>query len=415
MTAATTTGWAETIRRQFPILARQVNDKPLTYLDNAATTQKPLRVADRIHRFYTQEYATIHRGVYRLSHEATQICESARVETARWVGAASPDEIIFTKGATEAINLVAGSLARQSAISRTEIVVTELEHHANFVPWQIFCRERGLQLKVAPVLDNGDLDLPQLKSMIGNQTLLVAVAHASNAIGTIHPVRQIAGWAREAGALSLVDGAQAVPHLAVSVNDIGCDFYCFSAHKVFGPTGLGVLYGRRVILDAMPPYQLGGEMVSTVSAGDTRFAGLPHKFEAGTPPIAQIVGWGETLRFLSDLDRGRAEAHEEFLRRKLEEGLSRFGGLRILGAPARKVSLASFIIEGAHPHDIASILDEEGVAVRAGHHCAQPAMARFKVPATTRASLSFYNTEADLDRFFAALDRVYHVLQLESR
>lgn len=405
--------WAKSTRSDFAIFSRPFAGKPLIYLDNAATTQKPTRMADRMHRFYTEEYATIHRGVYRLSHQATQICESARAQTARWIGAAQPEEIIFVRGATEAINLVSNGLSRMPANGRNEIIVTELEHHANFVPWQEFCRTQNYRFRVAPVLDSGDLDLPRLKELITAQTLLVAVAHASNAIGTVHPVKQIAVWAHEKGALCLVDGAQAVPHLSVRVDDLDCDFYCFSAHKVFGPSGLGILYGKKKLLDALPPYQFGGEMVNAVTLVETKYAETPAKFEAGTPAIAEIVGWGETLAFLQDLDRDQAARQEELLLHQLTEGLKKFQGLRILGAPKRKVSLASFVIDGAHPHDIAGILDEEGVAVRAGHHCAQPAMARFKVPATTRASLAFYNTEGDLDHFFTALGRVYAILRLK--
>jgi cysteine desulfurase/selenocysteine lyase len=386
------------IRRDFPALGRRVHGRPLVYLDNAATTQKPQSVIDRLVRYYSEENANIHRGVHLLSVEATNAYDAAREQVQRFLNAAEAREIVFVRGATEAINLVAATYGRAHVGAGDEVVISEMEHHSNIVPWQILCEEKRARLRVIPITDAGELRLDEFERLIGPRTRLVAVAHVSNALGTINPVEDVVRLAHDRQIPVLIDGAQAAAHMPVDVRAIGCDFYVFSGHKVFGPTGIGVLYGRAALLEAMPPYQGGGDMIRSVSFDGTRYNDLPYKFEAGTPHIAGVVGLASAIEYLTSIGAGRVAAHEHDLLVYGTARLSEVAGLRLTGTAPRKAGILSFVIDGIHPHDLGTILDRNGVAIRAGHHCSQPLMARLGVPATARASLALYNTREEIDK-----------------
>ena len=397
-----------TVRGDFPILGRRIHGRPLVYLDNAATTQKPRVVLDRLARYYAEENANI-RGVHTLSERATDACRSARETVRRFLNAAASREIIFVRGTTEAINLVAQTYGRTHVGPGDEIVISEMEHHSNIVPWQILCDEQGARLRVIPITDSGELRIDAYDELLGDRTRIVAVAHVSNALGTINPIAEIVRRAHARGIPVLVDGAQAVAHMPVDVQALGCDFYAFSGHKVFGPTGIGVLYGRERWLDVMPPYQGGGGTISSVTFERTRYADLPDKFEAGTPHVAGTVGLATALDYLTALGFDRVEAHEHDLLAYATDALSQLAGLRLTGTAHQKAGILAFLIDGVHPHDIGTIVDREGVAIRTGHHCAQPVMERFCVPATARASFAMYNTREDVDALIHALERVHAV------
>jgi cysteine desulfurase/selenocysteine lyase len=400
---------AERARADFPILAQQVRGKPLVFLDSAASAQKPRRVIDAISRFYATDYANIHRGVYQLSERATAQFEAVREKVRRFLNAAEAREVVFVRGTSEAINLVAQSYGRQRVGPGDEVLITAMEHHSNIVPWQILCQEKRAELKVAPIDDRGQLMLGEFEKLLSPRTRIAAVTHVSNALGTVNPVREIVAIARARGVPVLVDGAQAVPHGRVDVRDLDCDFYAFSGHKVFGPSGIGALYGRAELLEAMPPYQGGGEMILSVSFEKTRYKEIPHKFEAGTPHIAGAVGLGAALDYVMELDLGAVAEHERGLLDYATEELSKIPGLRFIGEAEERISVVSFVLDGVHPHDVGTILDQEGIAVRTGHHCAQPVMERFGVPATVRASLALYNNKADVDALVRGLHEVREV------
>ncbi len=395
----------EAVRRDFPALDQLVHGKPLRYLDSAATAQKPRVVVEAEERYYLRDCANVHRGVHALAERSTKAYEEARGKVARALNA-DPRECVFVRGTTEAINLVAQSFARPRLREGDEVLVTALEHHANIVPWQLVCEQTGARLRVVPVDDRGELLLDELERLLGPRTKVLAVGHASNALGTINPIERMVEAARAHGVPVVVDGAQGVPHGRVDVKALGCDFYAFSGHKAFGPTGVGVLWGKAAHLEAMPPYQGGGDMIRTVTFERSTWAPIPVKFEAGTPNIAGVIGLGAALDYLSGLDRDAAAAWEQDLLARATGALEELEGLRIIGQAREKVSVVSFVLEGAHPHDVATILDHEGVAIRAGHHCAQPLMARFNVPATCRASFAFYNTPEEVDALVAGLRRV---------
>jgi cysteine desulfurase / selenocysteine lyase len=399
------------IREDFPILGRQIHGKPLVYLDNAATTQKPNAVIDRITHYYTHENSNVHRGVHHLSEVATAAYEGARGTVKRFINAGSEKEIVFVRGTTEGINLVASSFGRTNVNAGDEILISAIEHHSNIVPWQMLCQERGATLRIIPVNDAGELLMDQVRAMLNERTRLLAVGHASNALGTINPIREIIELAHANGTTVLIDGAQGVPHLEVDVQDLDCDFYTFSSHKVYGPTGIGVLYGKEALLEAMPPYQGGGDMILTVSFEKTTYNALPYKFEAGTPDIAGVVGLAAALDYVSALGLPSIAAHEHDLLLYATEQLEEIEGLRIIGTARHKASVVSFVLEGVHPHDIGTILDQEGIAVRTGHHCAQPVMTRFKVPATGRASFGLYNTRDEVDALVLGLEKVIEVFR----
>ncbi|MCY3760764.1 MAG: cysteine desulfurase [Gemmatimonadetes bacterium] len=400
----------EAVRRDFPILARRVRHKPLVYLDNAATAQKPRSVIAAVSRYYEEENANIHRGVHRLSQEATFAYERARGRIAQFLNAESSEEIVFVRGTTEGINLVASSFGRTRIEAGDEVLVTHMEHHSNIVPWQIACRERQATLKVAPIDDAGRLDMDAFEDLLSERTRLVAVAHASNVLGTINPVAEIARLAHGRGAVLLVDGAQGAPHLPVDVRALDCDFYLFSGHKLCGPTGIGVLYGRRALLESMPPWEGGGSMIESVSFEKTTFADPPTRFEAGTPNIAGAIGLEAAVDYVNDVGPERIDQYEQGLLAYATEKLTEVEGLRIFGTSDEKVAVISFELEGVHPHDTGTILDLEGVAIRTGHHCAQPLMSHFGVPAMARASLAFYNTREEVDVLAGALASVRSVL-----
>jgi len=391
------------IRADFPALRQSVHDKPLVYLDNAATTQKPQVVIDRLVRYYIEENANIHRGVHALSVAATDAYDAARERVQRFINAADAREIVFVRGATEAINLVAATYGRAHIGPGDEVVISEMEHHSNIVPWQMLCEEKGARLRVIPITDAGELDLDEYARLLGPGTKLVATTHISNALGTINPVEQIVRLAHDRGIPVLIDGAQAVAHMAVDVQAIGCDFYVFSGHKMFGPTGIGVLYGRASLLDAMPPYQGGGDMIRSVTFERTLYADVPQKFEAGTPNIAGVVGLDAAIAYLTDLDLNRVAAYEHELLAYGTKALSSIDGLRLTGTARRKAAILAFVIHGIHPHDLGTILDRDGIAIRTGHHCCQPLMARLGVAATARASLAFYNTPEEVDALVASI------------
>ncbi len=394
------------LRRDFPALHQTVHGKPLVYLDNAATSQTPLAVIDALRKFYLEDCANVHRGVHELSQRATDDYEGARTAVQKFIGAAEPEEIIYTRGTTDALNLVAHSYGRTHVQAGDEVMISTLEHHSNIVPWQILCDERGATLRVIPINDAGELLMDEYAGLLSDRTRIVAVNHVSNALGTVNPVRRIIAMAHERGIPVLLDGAQAVPHMKVDVQELDCDFYAFSGHKMFGPTGIGILYGKRALLEKMPPYQGGGDMIKSVTFEKTTYNDLPYKFEAGTPNIADAIGLGAAIDYLNQIGMERIAGYEKHLLDYATETVSAIDGIRLIGTAREKASVLSFIADGVHPHDIGTILDREGVAVRAGHHCAQPVMDRFGVSATTRASLAFYNTEEEVDALVAAVRKV---------
>jgi cysteine desulfurase/selenocysteine lyase len=405
-----TTFSPEAIREQFPILTRTVHGKPLIYFDNAATTQKPRAVIDALVHYYENTNANIHRGVHTLSQEATDEHEMARQKIADFMGAAHAHEIIFTRGATESINLVAATWARSQLHEGDEIIISALEHHSNIVPWQILRDEKNLTLRVIPIDDNGELIFDEYRKLLNEKTRLVAVGHVSNALGTINPVREIIQLAHAAGAKVLLDGAQAAPHLAINVRDLDCDFYAFSGHKIYGPTGIGVMYGKTDLLEAMPPYQGGGEMINSVTFEKSTWNVLPFKFEAGTPHIAGAIGLGAAIDFVNQIGLDKIAAHEHQLLETATAQLQHLPGLRVIGNAADKAAVLSFVVKDQHPNDIGMLLDTQGIAVRTGHHCAQPVMDRYDIPATTRASFALYNTQDEITQFAAALRKVLLML-----
>ena len=397
------------LRADFPILRTLVRGKPLVYLDNAATSQKPRSVVERLERYYAAENANVHRGVYYLSERATAAYEGVRAQVRAFINARETREMIFVRGTTEGINLVASSWGRHNLGSGDEVLISAMEHHSNIVPWQLICEERGATLRVIPMNRRGELLLDEYTRLLGDRTRIVAIAHVSNSLGTINPVAEIVRLAHARGIPVLVDGAQAAPHLKIDVQELGCDFYTVSSHKMFGPTGIGLLYGRAERLEAMPPYQGGGDMIKSVTFARTTYADLPAKFEAGTPNIAGGVGLGAAIEYLAGLDRRLVAAHEHDLLEYANARLGEIPGVQLIGTAAHKASVVSFVMEGVHPHDVGTIADQEGVAIRTGHHCTQPVMDFFGVPATARASLAFYNTRADVDALVAAIHRVRKV------
>ena len=401
----------ERVRQNFPILREKVYGKPLVYLDSAATSQKPQGVIDAMSRFLLKENANVHRGVHYLAERATEAYEGARVTAQRFLNAEHVHEIVFVRGATEAINLVAQSYGKKHVGEEDEVLITAMEHHSNIVPWQMLCEQTGARLRVAPINDDGELLLDEFERLIGPKTRLVAVTHVSNVLGTINPIRRIVELAHAQGAHVLVDGAQAVPHLKIDVQALGCDFYVFSGHKMYGPTGIGVLYGRSDLLEEMPPYQGGGDMILSVSFEKTVYNVPPYKFEAGTPNMAGAVGLGAAIDFLTGLGHEALTAHEEDVLAYGTRMLSAVPGLRLIGTAHAKASVLSFVLDGVHPHDIGTILDREGVAIRVGHHCAQPLMSRLGVPATARASLGCYSTRQDIDALVTGLGKVRDIFQ----
>jgi cysteine desulfurase/selenocysteine lyase len=393
------------VRRDFPVLERLVHGKPLAYLDNGASAQRPSAVIEAVDDYERRHHANIHRGVHTLSQEATALYEDARDRVVRFINAASRHEVIFVRGTTEAINLVAQSWGRPLLEPGDEILITFLEHHANIVPWQILCEQTGAVLKVAPMDERGEVHVRSVEALMTPRTRLLACAHVSNALGTVLPVRELVAAAKSRGIVTLIDGAQAVPHMPVDVRDIGCDFYAFSGHKLFAPTGIGVLYGREALLERMPPWQGGGDMILKVSFEGTSYNSLPYKFEAGTPNISGAIGLGAAIEYLLGQDLAGARRHEHALLEHATRVLSRIPDLKIIGTARNKASLVSFVVGSVHPHDLGTILDEDGIAVRTGHHCAMPVMDFFKVPATARASFAFYNTFEEIDRLAAAIER----------
>ena len=399
----------QTIRDDFPILKRTVRGKPLVYLDNAATTQKPQAVIDRIVRYYTQENSNVHRGVHYLSEVATAAYESARTTVKRFINARDEKEVVFTRGTTEAINLVAQTYGRVNVGPGDEVLITAIEHHSNIVPWQMLCDAKNARLVVAPVNDAGEVIIDEFAKLLTERTRIVAFGHASNALGTINPIKRMIKLAHDAGAIVVVDGAQGAPHATIDVQALDCDFYAFSGHKVYAPTGIGVLYGKESLLNTMPPWQGGGDMILSVSFEKTTYNALPYKFEAGTPNIADAIGLATALEYVAALGLDNIAAHENELLAYATERLQEIDGLRIIGTAREKASVISFTLEGVHPHDIGTILDQEGIAIRTGHHCAQPLMMRFNVPATGRASFGLYNTRAEADALVDGLKKVIEV------
>jgi len=398
------------LRQDFPILSRRIRGHALVYLDNAASSQRPRAVIDAESRYYEQHHSNVHRGVHTLSQEATDLFEGARETARRFVNAASTRDIVFVRGTTEAINLVAQSWGRPQLQAGDEVVITWLEHHANIVPWQQVCQQTGARLRVVPIDRRGVVDFDAYLGLLGPKTRMVALAHVSNALGTVLPVREFVAAARERGIATLVDGAQAVPHQRVDVQALGCDFYAFSAHKVYGPTGVGVLYGREALLESMPPWQGGGDMILTVSFERTTYNALPWKFEAGTPNVAGVVAFGAAVEYVEGIGLQRIADHERGLLEYATARLSAVPGLTLIGTAPDKASLVSFVVEGIHPHDLGTILDVEGVAIRTGHHCAMPVMDFFGVPATARASFALYNTRADVDALVNGVERAREML-----
>jgi cysteine desulfurase/selenocysteine lyase len=399
------------LRKDFPALHQKIHGRPLAYLDNAASAQSPTAVHEAMALQQSLNHSNVHRGVHTLSERSTAAFEGARRKVQRYFNAASSDEIVFTRGTTESINLVAASFGQRLSAG-DEVLITWLEHHSNIVPWQLLCERTGARLVVAPIHDDGALDVAAFDRLLGPRTKIVAVAHVSNALGTINPVEEIVAKAHAHGAVVLVDGAQAVPHMRVDLQQLDCDFYAFSSHKMFGPTGVGVLYGKRAVLETMPPYQGGGDMILTVTFERSTYNALPYKFEAGTPNITGVVGLGAAVDYLEALDFGAVAAHERAL---LEYATARLqaeiAGARIIGTAQRKAGVLSFVLDGIHAHDLGTIVDREGVAIRTGHHCAMPIMDRFAVPATARASFAFYNTRADVDRLIAGLKRAVEIFR----
>jgi cysteine desulfurase / selenocysteine lyase len=398
------------IRADFPILKQRINGKPLVYLDNAATSQKPQMVIDAMTRFYLEENSNIHRGIHTLSDKATQSYEDARVKIQRFINAPASRQILFTRSTTESINLVARSFGAGHLNAGDEVILSAMEHHSNIVPWQMVCGERGARLRIIPMSDEGELDLPEYERMFSSRTKLVSIVHISNALGTVNPVGEMIGTAHAHGVPVLIDGAQAVQHMRVDMQALDCDFYAFSGHKMFGPTGIGVLYGKLNLLEAMPPYQGGGDMIKSVTFEKTVYGDLPHRFEAGTPNISGGVGLGAAVEYLNEIDLEGAAAHERDVLGYATSALGGIKGLRIIGTARRKAGVLSFVLEGIHPHDIGTILDDDGIAIRTGHHCAQPVMQRFGIPATARASFAFYNTVEEVDALVRGIRNVIKVL-----
>jgi cysteine desulfurase/selenocysteine lyase len=400
------------LRADFPALHQLVHGKPLAYLDNAASSQAPNSVLEAEALQHRLNHSNVHRGVHLLSERSTAAFEGAREKVRRFINAASIEEVVFTRGTTDSINLVAASLGRQTLERGDEVLITWMEHHSNIVPWQLICEQTGAKLRVAPIHDDGSLDIAAFEALLGPRTRIVAITHVSNALGTVNPVAALIAAAHRAGAVVLVDGAQAVPHMRVDVQALDCDFYAFSGHKMFGPTGIGVLYGKRALLSAMPPYQGGGDMILTVSFERSTYNALPYKFEAGTPNITGAVGLGAAVDYLERIDFAAAAAHEHALldyatRRLLDE----IPGSRVIGTATPKTGVLSFVIDGVHPHDLGTIVDHEGVAIRTGHHCAMPIMERYGIPATARASFAFYNNRADVDRLIVGLRRAVEIFR----
>jgi cysteine desulfurase/selenocysteine lyase len=398
------------VRKDFPILHQKVHGKPLVYLDNAATTQKPLAVIEAIENYYRRDNSNIHRGVHALSERATEAYEKVRGAAQKFLNAADKKEIIFVRGTTEAINLVAQSYGRKNVGSGDEVLITAMEHHSNIVPWQLLCEEKNAHLRVAPINDRGELVLEEFEKLLGPRTKIVGVGHVSNALGTINPVREIVRMAHARNIPVLVDGAQGAPHTRMDVQALDCDFYTISGHKMYGPTGIGVLYGKARLLEAMPPYQGGGDMIASVTFEKTVYNRLPYKFEAGTPNIADTIGLGAAIEYLNTLGLERIEAHEADLLAYATRAVESIPGVRIVGTAREKAAVLSFVMEDIHPHDIGTILDNEGIAVRTGHHCAQPVMQCFKVPATARASFGLYNTREEVDALAAGIKKVREVM-----
>ena len=397
---------ARKVREDFPVLKQKVHGKPLVYLDSAATAQKPQVVIDAVRKFYEVDCANIHRGVHELSQRSTAAYEHTRARARQFLNARSKNELIFVRGTTEGINLVSQTWGRKNVKAGDEIVIGALEHHSNIVPWQLLCEEKDAKLRVIPMNDRGELILEEYEKLLNPRTRMVAFGHVSNALGTISPAREMVEMAHRAGALALVDGAQAIPHMQVDVQALDADFYVFSGHKAYGPTGIGMLYGKSKLLNAMPPYQGGGDMIRTVTFEKTTYNDIPYKFEAGTPHIAGGIGLGVALEYMGRVGLGNIAAHEHELLIYGTEALSAIPGLRLIGTAREKAAVLSFVIEGIHPHDIGTVLDRMGIAVRTGHHCAQPVMDRFQVPATTRASLALYNTKSEIDALAAGLGKV---------
>lgn len=394
------------IRSDFPVLSRQINGKPLIYLDNAATTQKPWQVINRLYKFESEEYATVRRGAYTLSEHSTQLYEEARQKVADLLGSPSKSEIVFTSGTTQSINLVAYSYGRKFVNSGDEVIISNIEHHANTVPWQVLCEEKGATLKVIPVNDAGELLMEEYDKLLSRKTRVVAVNHVSNALGTINPIREIIREAHAVGARVLIDGAQSTPHMKIDVKELDCDFYAFSGHKMYGPSGVGGLYGKAEVLESMPPYVTGGDMIVQVTLEKSTFAKPPARFEAGTPPISQVIGLGAAIDYINAIGLENISEYEHSLLDYGTRLLQEIPGLRIIGTAREKASILSFYLDAAHPHDVITLLDEDGIALRGGHHCAQPTMKRFSVPATARASVSFYNKYEELDVLAAGIRKV---------
>ena len=393
------------IRNDFPILHQIINGKPLVYLDNAATSQKPKNVLDAIEKYYREYNSNIHRGVHTLSENATEAYELARLKIKNFINARSNKEVIFVRGATEAINLVAQSFGRNSLNKNDEIIITELEHHANIVPWQLLSEQTGATLKFIPINDSGELIIEEYEKLLSKNTKIVAVGHISNALGTINPIKTIINMAHEYGAKVLIDGAQATSHTSVDVQKLDCDFYAFSGHKVFAPTGVGVLYGKEALLEEMPPYQGGGDMIKMVTMMETQYNDLPYKFEAGTPNISGTIGLGAAIDYVNEIGLENISQYENELLSYANQLASEITGLKFIGTAKQKTSILSFTLKGIHPHDIGTILNNEGIAIRTGHHCAMPVMERFKIPATSRASFAFYNTHEEIDALIKAIDK----------
>ena len=401
----------ETYRQDFPILEQTVRDMPLVYLDNAATAQKPRQVIEVLDDYYRSYNSNIHRGVHTLSELATDAYETARKKIQRFINAESLQEVIFVRGTTEGINLVAQSYGRSRLGAGDEIIVSTMEHHSNIVPWQLLCEQTGATLKVIPINDAGELDMDEYENLLSERTRIVAIVHISNALGTINPIAGITAQAHAAGAVVVIDGAQAAPHTKLDMAALDCDFYTFSGHKLFGPTGIGVLYGKQALLEDMPPYHGGGDMIKMVTFEKTLYNDLPYKFEAGTPYIAGVIGLGAAVDYVSDVDLDRIHDYEHGLLQYAAEAAAGVPGLRLIGTAADKASILSFVIDGIHPHDLGTILDHDGIAIRTGHHCAMPVMERFGIPATARASLAFYNTTEEVDKLVAGIDKAKNIFK----
>lgn len=399
------------IRKDFPILSETVFGKPLVYFDNGATSQKPKQVIEAIDNYYSTQNANVHRGAHHLSQLATEAFESARKKAADFIGIKDESQVIFTKGTTDSINLVAQAWGRKYLQKGDEVLISGMEHHSNIVPWQMICEEREARLRIIPILDDGSLDMNAFKELCTSKTKMLSVGHISNTLGTINPVNELCEYAHSKGALVLIDGAQAAPHLAINVNEIGCDFYAFSGHKMFAPTGIGVLYGKKEVLEAMNPYQGGGEMIKEVSFEGSSYADIPYKFEAGTPNISGAIGVGAAIDYLHSLDRDEIVIHEKALLEYATKELSKINGIQFYGTSPNKAPVISFLVDGIHPFDIGTLIDKMGIAVRTGHHCTQPLMNRFCIPGTVRASFTFYNTIEEIDLFIIALKRAIEILK----